>query len=260
MAASFVKVHEFPGAELDLRAGWMNSAGMLGFTPPSAWPLPAAPVAFVTNPISYKPRIPAVNRNLIVFPGGVLLHSGSPNPGFARVLKNFSKRWSQSEVPVWVHLLAEEPASVQAMVRKLEDIDGVGAIELGLPPTHNPVEWLDLIQAAVGELPLVLNIPLDRSDTGWLQTAAKAGVSAISLGPPRGAVQGVDGGILEGRIYGSALLPQTLMAVNRLKGIGLPIIAGGGVFAEGDMQTLLTAGAVSVQLDLALWRGWEVEV
>lgn len=259
MAASVMKGDHFPGAELDLGSGWMNAAGMLGFAPPPVWPLPVAPVAFVTNPISYKPRYPAVNRNLIVFPGGVLLHSGSPNPGFARVLKDFSKRWSRSEVPVWVHILGEDPAGVQAMVRKLEDIDGVRAIELGLPPKQNPVDWLDMIQAAVGELPLVLNIPLDCSDSTWLQTAAKAGVSAISLGAPRGSVRGVDGSILQGRIYGPALMPQTLMAVNRLKGIGIPIIAGGGVFGPGDMHTLLDAGAVCVQLDLALWRGWEVE-
>jgi len=143
------------------------------------------------------------------------------------------------------------------MVRRLEEIDGVTAIELSLPPQIDSVKCLELISAAQGELPIVLNVPLDQINGKWLVKATGSGVGALSLGAPRGSIRDEKGNLIQGRLYGPGLLPQAVMAVNSLKGIGLPIIAGCGVYSEGDYQTLMDVGAAAVQLDMVLWRGWE---
>jgi dihydroorotate dehydrogenase len=36
---------------------------------------------------------------------------------------------------------------------------------------------------------------------------------------------------------------------------GIPTLAAGGVFSAADGQQLLDAGALAVQIDIALWRG-----
>ena len=96
--------------ELVLRRPFVNTAGFMGFYPDSKYPnLWQALGAFITNPISYRPRKPAENRASLSYPGGVLLHTGLPNPGFEVVLRRFTLRWSRSPLPIIVHLMAEEP-------------------------------------------------------------------------------------------------------------------------------------------------------
>ena len=120
--------------ELALATPWMNAAGSLGFAPPSIWPVSDPIGAFITNPISLSQRTPAAVRGQLPFPGGVLLHTGLPNPGLSRVLRRYSERWKQSTLPVWVHLFGSNPDEIHQMVMRLEGLEGVEAIELGLPP------------------------------------------------------------------------------------------------------------------------------
>ena len=66
----------------------MNAAGSLGFAPDRRGPIALEQLgAFVTNPVSLRPRTPAQGARLLPFPGGFLLHSGHPNPGFNRVVR-----------------------------------------------------------------------------------------------------------------------------------------------------------------------------
>jgi dihydroorotate dehydrogenase (NAD+) catalytic subunit len=81
--------------------------------------------AFITNPVSLRPRTPAQGPRLLPFPGGFLLHSGNPNPGLRRVIQLYAGRWARSPLPVVVHLLAESPAEVSEMAERLERVDGV---------------------------------------------------------------------------------------------------------------------------------------
>ena len=59
--------------------------------------------------------------------------------------------------------------------------------------------------------------------------------------------------LVSGRLYGPAILPLALNAVRSLKKLGLPVIAGGGVFRKKDGEAMLSAGALAVQLDAVLW-------
>lgn len=244
--------------DLYLASPWLNAAGMFGFAPSSAarWPVTEPMGAFITNPISLAPRTPAAERCLIQYPGGVLLHSGLPNPGLTRVLRKYSERWAQSSLPIWVHLIGSNPDEIHEMVERLESREGVMAIELGLPPDIHGEAALTFVEAALGELPLVVHLPITAAGEPWLKELARLGASAVSLGAPRGTLVNNTSRPVSGRVYGPSLFPLTLAAVQSAHRIGIPIIAGAGIFRRQEAQALRDAGAWAIQLDTILWRGW----
>src|SRR5512144_556681 len=75
---------------------FMNAAGSLGFAPnlQICEVLKASQVfgAFVTNPLSLRPRQPAAKPEVLEYPGGFLFHTGLPNPGFHAALKKYTSR------------------------------------------------------------------------------------------------------------------------------------------------------------------------
>ncbi|NUM45002.1 MAG: hypothetical protein HUU38_09865 [Anaerolineales bacterium] len=230
-----------------------NAAGTLGFALPKRSPFSTGLGAFVTNPISWGPRTPAHGPRLVTYPGGVLLHTGLPNPGFRAVLRQFAGQWARSPLPVIVHLVAESPETVQRMVRQLEEVEGVAGIELGLPPDADPAYLTELLHAARGELPLIVrlspeeDVPLPQPEV-------------ISLGAPRGTLPGAEGVWVQGRLMGPGLFPLSLHAARKWHARGIPFIAGGGVYHPTQAEALLAAGAAAVQLDLCLWRAsWPEE-
>ena len=120
---------------LELSSPYLNAAGFLGFAPDTkANPLWQHLGAFVTNPISALPRKPAESRQVIPYPGGFLMHTGLPNPGFRSVFKKYALRWQRASLPIIVHLIAEEASTLTHMARQLETIENVLAIELGFAP------------------------------------------------------------------------------------------------------------------------------
>ncbi len=242
--------------ELYLDSPWLNAAGMLGYLSPSRPPIPEALGALITNPISLTPRTPAAERCAVEYPGGVLVHSGLHNPGFSRVLRRYGERWAQSNLPIWVHLIGANPDEIRQMVQRLEGREGVMAVELGLPPDAEGEKALAFAEAGYGELPLVVHLPLNRAQETWVKELPGLGVSAISLGAPRGTLPGPSGSLISGRLYGPSLLPQTLAAVQAVRRLGVQIIAGAGIYRREDAQKLREAGAWAVQLDTVLWRGW----
>lgn len=237
----------------DIRAGWMNAAGILGFAPtdvPAHWP---APVAFVTNPVSTHRRIPAEARSVQRFDGGVLVHTGWPNPGLRRVLQAYALRWARSPWPVWVHLLADEASELQGMVRRLEEVEGVQALEISLSPAAE-ANAAAVLAAAQGELPVLLRIGVDQVREGWLPSALQTGVSGLVLGAPRGRLINLKGELAQGRLYGPALTPIALQALENAQRWKLPVICGAGMLAPEQGDAALKLGAAAIQIDIALWQ------
>lgn len=227
----------------------MNAAGSLGFAPDPRSPIDFSKFGvFVTNPVSSSPRTPAHSTRFQVYPGGFLLHTGLPNPGLSQVIRRYRQRWAQSPIPVIVHLLATEPSALAHMVERLEGIEGVMGIEVGLPPEIDPQTASDFARAAIGELPVILRLPLEQADE-LAGIVLEAGVSAVSLGAPRGQLERISG-----RMYGPAVFPLALRAVEKLARAGNPIIGAGGVYRPEDVESMLVAGALAVQVDAVLWR------
>lgn len=241
--------------DLFLEIPVMNAAGALGFAPQAHAGLDFTQLgAFVTHPVSLKPRTPAHGPRYLAYPGGILVHSGYPNPGLQVVLRRYAARWRNANLPVIVHLLAEQPAEITAALKQLEGLEGVFGVEVGLPPGASPELAMDLVTAALGELPVLARISLDHASE-LAEPVQGCGVAAISLGAPRGALPAGDGKLLHGRLYGPALYPQALAVTRELAARGIAVIGAGGIYSPAQIDSMLAAGAQAVQLDAWLWRG-----
>jgi dihydroorotate dehydrogenase (NAD+) catalytic subunit len=241
-----------PKRDLIFSEPLMNAAGALGFAPDARAAVPWTDLgAFITNPVSLRPRKAAAAPELMEFPGGFLLHSGLPNPGFHATIRRFGRRWQEAPLPVIVHLMADRPEETSQMVQALEGVENVLAIELGFAPLLAP----DIIALAVemcrGELPIIVSLPAEQIlDVGG--RVLELGAAALSLAAPRGTLN-TGGGLVAGRLFGPALFPRALYVVHSAARLGFPIIGAGGVCSQADVQGMLAAGALAVQMDSAFW-------
>lgn len=232
----------------------MNAAGSLGFAPDfrSLQDFGSLFGAFVTNPLSLRPRVPAANPAMIEYPGGFLLHTGLPNPGFQAGLKKYSAKWSRSDLPIIVHLMADRPEETQRMVRSLETQENVMAVELGFAPLLANDIILLTLEMCLGELPLIFSLPVEQVLSVGPRLIQE-GAQAISISMPRGALPTSDSSLITGRLYGPSLFPRTLETIYSAAKLGLPIIGAGGVWTKANADAMLAAGALAVQVDAALW-------
>jgi len=250
----------------------MNAAGTLGFAPdPRAGIALDSFGAFVTNPFSLRPRQPAAKPELLDFPGGFLLHTGLPNPGFQAGLKKYASRWDKSDLPIVVHLMADRPEETQSMVRMLETHENVMAAELGFAPLLADDILLLTLEMTLGEVPLIFSLPVEQI-LSLGPRLIQEGAQAISITAPRGAlpltpdpsplraersgsvVEAGRGELITGRLYGPSLFPRALETVYSAAKLGLPIIGAGGVWSKENADAMLSAGALAVQVDAALWN------
>jgi len=241
----------------------MNAAGSLGFTPEHRDLKNLGIIedfgAFVTNPFSLRPRLPAGKPEFVEYPGGFLLHTGLPNPGFNAGPKKYSAKWSRSDLPIIVHLMADRPEETQKMVRSLEAQENVMAVELGFAPLLANDIILLTLEMCLGELPLIFSLPTEQV-LSLGPRLIQDGAQAISISTPRGALPITPnlppmkrGELITGRLYGPSLFPQTLETVHSAAKLGLPIIGAGGVWTKESADMMLSTGALAVQIDAALW-------
>jgi dihydroorotate dehydrogenase (NAD+) catalytic subunit len=244
--------------ELFLHSQFLNAAGCLGFAPE----LRAAKMgadglgrlgAFITNPISLAARQPAESRVCMPFNGGFLLHTGLANSGLKAVLKRFAPRWAAAPMPVIPHLIAGSPDEIERMVQQLEGLENVVGVEIGFPPRVDPGLAAALVARAAGELSVIACLPFE-SALELADNLKQSAVSMVSLAAPRGTLPAPDGRLVQGRLYGPALLPAALKLVQDVAQCGLPVIGSGGIYTPQDARAMQSAGAVAVQLDAVLWN------
>jgi dihydroorotate dehydrogenase (NAD+) catalytic subunit len=241
--------------DLHLERPLMNAAGTLGYAPDRRQPVDWEQMgAFVTNPLSLEPRTPAHGPRCLPYPGGFLLHTGYPNPGLRAALRRYGARWASASLPVIVHLLVQHPDELAHAVRLLEPLEGVAALEVGLPPDVEASTVATFARVAQGEHPVIFRLPFERALL-IAQALAASGDATVSLGPPRGALPAPGGALVSGRLFGPGVLPHSLGIVRSLAHLGLTVFGGGGVYSFADVDAMLAAGASAVQLDAVLWRG-----
>ena len=253
-----------PKRDLYFRSPIMNAAGMLGFAPDfRAWQtseffenseVSDTLGAFVTNPLSWRPRKVTAHPAVVEYPGGFLLHTGLPNPGLGAAVKRYARKWADSSLPIIVHVMADRPEETARMVESLEGVENVMAAELGFAPLLADDIILTSLEMSLGELPLIVSLPMEQALTLGPRVM-EAGAVAVSLSAPRGSLNTDDRSLITGRLYGPSLFPQNLETVHRLAGAGVPVIGGGGVYKREQVEVMKEAGAMAVQLDTVLWRG-----
>lgn len=239
----------------------LNTAGSLGFDPLAALrALKTRQVfdglalgAFVTNPISLRPRSPAAHPVLLEYAGGFLLHSGLPNPGLSAVLKKHAGHWAKAPLPVIVHLMADRPDETARMVRMLENVDNVMAVELGFAPGLSDDILRYAVEMAIGETPVIVSLPWEQA-LRLAPDLLRLGAQAISCAPPRGMVCDDNGRLHKGRLFGPALWPQSMLLAQEAVRAGIPFIGGCGVYSKENASAMLESGALAVQVDAVLWR------
>lgn len=239
--------------DLYFSSPYLNVAGVLGFEPARYLRQENSLNlgAFVTNPLSLRPRKPANLPKILEYTGGFLLHSGLPNPGLDAALKRYTRKWADSPVPVIPHLMADRPEETARMTRRLESVENVMAVELGFAPGLSDDILRYALQMSLGELPIIINLPLEQV-LGLGTRLVQDGAVAISLAAPRGALFN-DGKLISGRMYGPGLLPRSFEIVHAAARLGLPVIGACGVYSMADARRMIELGALAVQFDTALW-------
>ncbi len=231
----------------------INAAGSLGFTPDPRNGISLDSFgAFVTNPISLRPRLPTSHPALVEFPGGFLLHTGLPNPGLNGALKKYSAKWNRTGLPIILHLMADRPEETQRMVRELENAENVMAVQLGFALLLADDIILMNLEMCLGEMPLIFALPHEQVLTLG-RKLMDGGASAISVAAPRGAMYDKAGKLVTGRMYGPSLFPRSLDVVRSAAMSGITIIGSGGVWSDADVESMLKAGAIAVETDAQLW-------
>lgn len=241
-------------SSLLLRSPYLNTAGFFGFCPTRQHPALDGLGAFITNPISPRRRSVAADRTLMEFAGGVLIHTGLPNPGFPACVKKYSSQWKRSPLPIWVHLLVENGNDLKHMLQSLEECEGVTAIELDLSFSDDIHTWHDIILASSSKLMVIVDVPLAGVNDEQIKILKEANVSAISIAPLRGSLPDESGRLVSGRLFGPGFFSQTLKTLQKLTLTGFPVIASGGIFTKPQADICLQAGAAAVKFDLALWK------
>ncbi len=213
--------------------------------------------AVVTNPLTWRPRRVARGPRVVPLPSGVLIHTGLPNPGTNRAIKQYGARWARSEVPVIVHVVATSPADVARCANALDRCEGVAALEIGLHDQATPDDVAQILAAAEANtlLPLLVRVPLYQA-VPLARAAEAAGAGALVIAaPPRGTTRDPETGqLVGGRIYGPWLKAQALRATGQVAQIaGIPVIGSGGIHSPDDARDFIEAGAIAVQVDSVTW-------
>lgn len=214
--------------------------------------------AIVTSPVTYEPWHLASGTRVVPLDAGVLVHTGLPNPGLNKVLKQYRNLWSSYPVPVILHLVATTTDQIRKSVSRLDEEDCIAGIELGLNDDISANEAERLVKAATGkaEKPILVRLPMqDTYETA--QAVADAGADALVVcAPPRGTARDPKSGrLVSGRVYGPLVKPIVLRMVGQLmrRIKDIPVIGSGGIHTPQDARDYLEAGATAVQVDSVTW-------
>lgn len=245
---------------LALKSPVMAAAGCWGFADEYAGLVDFAPLgAFVTNPITWRPRRPARQQHAAPVPGGVLVHTGLPNPGLRRACDEYAGKWSRLPCAVILHLAVTNAADTDRAMLLLERLDVLAGVELGFRDDEDIATAAAAITAAAGSLlPVLVRTPFLRA-VEFAQAAARAGAAAVTVAaPPRGALPGAADVRSHGRLYGPALFPQLLNLLPEVRAATpLPLVACGGIHTAEQARACLRAGATAIQLDSVVWTAPE---
>lgn len=220
-----------------------------------------------------RPRVGNVTPRVTETPGGMLNSIGLQNPGVDVVIEKYASTWAGWRVPVIVNVAGESVGDYVEVVRRLEGLPGIAAIELNISCPNVGKGGLQFaidadaagsVTAAVRratDLPLLVKLspnvadvrPIARAiaDAGADALTAVNTLSGIAVAPSRDRP-------LLGNVYGGvsgpSIKPIALRVVYEVAQIvDIPVVAIGGVTELADVLDFLAVGAVAVQVGTAIF-------
>lgn len=220
-----------------------------------------------------KPRSGNQTPRVTETPGGMLNSIGLQNPGVDAVIEKYASTWAAWEVPVIVNVAGESIADYVEVVRRLEGVPGIAAIELNISCPNVgkgglqfaiDAEAAGAVTAAVRratDLPLLVKLspnvadvrPIARAieDAGADALTAVNTLSGIAVGPSRD--RPLLGNIFGG-LSGPAIKPVALKVVYEVaQAVDIPVVGIGGITELADVLDFLAVGAVAVQVGTAIF-------
>jgi dihydroorotate dehydrogenase (NAD+) catalytic subunit len=241
---------------LTLNAPILAGGGAMGFADEYADLIDFSKLGgFVTNALTLRARTPAEGPRVASFAGGVLMHTGLPNPGVTNAIRDYERKWARLGCPVIVSLAATTPEELNASVSKLEPVESVAGIEIGFREDEPLADAELMLREALSHArqPVIVALPPARA-LAFARMAEKAGAQALRVAAPRRGTLRVGGEWLTGRLYGPSLFPQSLQLVQEVKKqTSLPLVGAGGVHTQADVAAMLAAGASAVLVESAAW-------
>ncbi len=254
---------------LRLRSPILFAAGSAGYGTDVAEVLGLDGVgAIVTRTTTLRPRDGGPPPRLVALPNALVWATGLPNPGIDAVVERFGDGWARLGPAVVVSIAGEVAGEVAEVARRLDEVPGVGALELNLaelrPGTADPSALAALVAAVrrATERPLLVKLPLVEDPRRLARSVVDAGadglvgpgglraraLAAAGTGVARRSALGSGRGFLAG----PTLLPLGLDFVAELAGaVPVPIVAVGGVRSLADVLDYLAVGATAVGVGTA---------
>jgi dihydroorotate dehydrogenase (NAD+) catalytic subunit len=229
--------------------------------------------AFVSKTVTVAPREGNPPPRLWETPGGLINSIGLPNKGLRRYLAEDLPELAALPVPLIVNVMGFTGDEVVELVSAFSVRDEVAALELnvscpnvetGLVMGADPGEVTALLRRVrpLTEKPLIVKLTPNATDVVAVARAAQdAGASAVSLiNTIRGmALDPRTGhpwlGGTTGGVSGPAVRAVALAQVHAVaRGVGIPIVAMGGVQNGRDALDLIMAGATVVAVGTESFR------
>ncbi len=220
-----------------------------------------------------RPRVGNVPPRVTETPAGMLNSIGLQNPGVDAVVEKYAQTWAGWRVPVIVNVAGESVGDYVEVVRRLDGVPGVAAIELNIscPNVGRGGLQFAIDAGAAGEvtaavrratdLPLLVKLspnvadirPIARAieDAGADALTAINTLSGIAVAPSRD--RPLLGNVFGG-LSGPAVKPIALRVVyEAVQAVRIPVVGIGGVTELADVLDFLAVGAVAVQVGTAIF-------
>ncbi len=220
-----------------------------------------------------RARIGNVTPRVTETPAGMLNSIGLQNPGVDAVVEKYAPIWQGWRTPVIVNVAGESVADYVEVVRRLDGVPGVAAIELNISCPNVGKGGLQFaidadaaggVTAAVRrvtDLPLLVKLSPNVADVRPIARAiADAGADALTaintlsgIAVARARDRPLLGNVFGG-LSGPAIKPIALRIVYEVaQVVDIPIVAIGGITELADVLDYLAVGAVAVQVGTAIF-------
>jgi dihydroorotate dehydrogenase (NAD+) catalytic subunit len=224
--------------------------------------------AIVGKSISLEPRKGNPLPRIAETPSGMLNSIGLQNPGIDRFLADYLPRMRRYRTALVVNLVGDTVDEYVAMAARLDEVEGVDAIELNISCPNCPAGGMEfgiepratenLVRAVRRRFrgAILAKLTPNVTDIVPIARAAEAGgADAISLVNTyigmavdwrrrRPRLGGITGGL-----SGPAIKPLALRLVWLVaRACRVPVVGMGGIMSADDVLEFLVAGATAVQL------------